>query len=227
MTNAWCSRTAEQLTRYLTEGGELPADVIEHVSHCSECGETLRRAQLLGDLLERARDEQPLVDAPVPLSQAMTSEVLAAVRRRRLMRAGLAIVIGVIGIVSWYFTSTAMHVHHRYIVWSVLMILFTGPLILAAMMMGIDAGGPRGLFKRLRGRELSGVCQGLAEATQVPVWIWRMAFFGLIFFKGAGVILYLLLDVALPIHPDDRADLLRFKIARWWKNRRAALAARA
>ena len=53
MTKAACSRTAEQLTRYLTVGGELPPELIEHISHCSECGETLKRAQLLGDFLAR------------------------------------------------------------------------------------------------------------------------------------------------------------------------------
>ena len=157
----------------------------------------------------------------------MTDEVIAAVRRRRLLRAGLAIAVAVIGVALWYLTTNATHVHHRFPVWGMLMILFTGPLVLAAMMAGIDAGGPGRLFKRMRGRQLSGVCQGLSEATRIPVWIWRMAFFGLIFFKGAGVILYLLLDLALPIHPDDRADLLRFRIARWWKSRRAAVAARA
>ena len=227
MTKASCSRTADQLTRYLTEGGELPLDLSEHVRHCSKCGETLMRAQLLGDLLERARDEQAGLAAPVALSQAMTDEVIAAVRRRRLLRAGLAIAFVVIGIASWYLTTTAMHVHHRYAVWSMLMTLFTGPLLLVAMTAGIDAGGPGRLFKRIRGRQLSGICQGLSEATRIPVWIWRMAFVGLIFLKGAGVILYLLLDVALPIHPDDRADLLRFRIARWWKSRRATAAARA
>jgi phage shock protein PspC (stress-responsive transcriptional regulator) len=227
MTKASCSRIAEQLTRYLTEGGDLPRELIEHVRHCSECGETLRRAQLLGDLLERTRDEQPGFAAPVVLSRAMTDEVIAAVRRRRLLRGGLAIAVVVIGIASWYLTATAMHLQHRYAVWSMLMILFTGPLVLAAMMAGIDADGPGRLFKRMRGRQLSGICQGLSEATRIPVWIWRMAFFGLIFFKGAGVILYLLLDIALPIHPDDRADLLRFRIARWWKQRRAVAAARA
>lgn len=227
MTKASCSGTAEQLTRYLTEGGELPPDLIEHVRHCSECGETFRRAQLLGDLLERTGDEQPALAAPVALSQAMTDEVIAAVRRRRLLRTGLAIAIVVVGVASWYLTTTAMHVHHPYAVWSILMILFTGPLVLVAMTAGIDAGGPGRLFKRIRGHQLSGICQGLSEATRVPVWIWRMAFVGLIFFRGAGVILYLLLDVALPIHPEDRADLLRFRIARWWKSRRAAAAARA
>jgi phage shock protein PspC (stress-responsive transcriptional regulator) len=227
MTKASCSRSAEQLTRYLTEGGDLPHHFTEHVRQCSECGETLRRAQLLGELLERTHDAQPGLAAPVALSLAVTDEVIAAVRRRRLLRAGLAMAIVVVGVASWYLTATAMHVHHRYAVWSVLMILFTGPLVLVAMMAGIDAGGAGRLFKRMRGRQLSGICQGLSEATRVPVWIWRMAFVGLIFFKGAGVILYLLLDVALPIHPDDRADLLRFRIARWWKSRRAALTVRA
>lgn len=227
MTKTSCSRTAEQLTRYLTDGGELPPDMIEHVRHCSECEETLLRAQLLGDLLERARHEQRGLTPPLALSQAMTDEVIAAVRRRRLLRAGLAITIVIVGVALWYLTTTAMQVQHRYAVWSMLMILFTGPLVLAAMTAGIDAGGPGRLFKRLRGRQLSGICQGLSETTRVPVWVWRMAFVGLIFFKGAGVILYLLLDVALPIHPDERADLLRFRIARWWKSRRAAAAARA
>ena len=76
MTKVSCSRIAAQLTRYLTEGGELPPELIEHVSHCSECGQTLRRAQLLGDLLERTRDEQPAVAAPVVLSQTMTGRWL-------------------------------------------------------------------------------------------------------------------------------------------------------
>jgi phage shock protein PspC (stress-responsive transcriptional regulator) len=224
MTNASCSRSAEQLTRYLSEGGELPPELIEHVRHCSDCGETLRRAQLLGELLERTRDEQPRLAAPAALSQVMTHEVIAAVRRRRRLRAGLAIAIAVIGVASWYLTATAMHVHHRYALWSMLMILFTGPLVLVAMTAGIDAGGAGRLVKRIRGRQLSGICQGLSEATQVSVWIWRMAFVGFIFFKGAGVILYLLLDVALPVHPDDGADLLRFRVARWWKRRRVAAA---
>jgi phage shock protein PspC (stress-responsive transcriptional regulator) len=224
MTKASCSRSADQLIGYLTVGGELPPDLIEHVRDCSECGDTLRRAQLLGDLLEQTRDEQPAVAAPVALSQAMADEVAAAVRRRRLLRAGLVIAVVVIGAASWYFTTNALHVRHRYTVWSALMILFTGPLALVAMTAGIDAGGPGRLYKRIRGRELSGICRGLSEVTRVPVWIWRMVFVGLLFFRGAGLILYLLLDLILPIHPDDRPDLLRFKLARWWKSRKATAA---
>jgi phage shock protein PspC (stress-responsive transcriptional regulator) len=225
MMKASCSRTAEQLTRYLT-GGALPtAELIDHLGQCSECDELLRRAQLLGDLLARTPDEPPPAVVPVALSQAMTDEVIAAVRRRSRLRIGLAIAIAAIGIASWYLAGTAMHVHHPYAVWSILMILFAGPLVLVATTAGIDAGGPARLYRRMRGRQLSGICQGLSEATRVPVWIWRMAFVGLVFFKGTGLILYLLLDVVLPIHPDDRAGLLRFRIARWWRSRRASAAA--
>jgi len=118
-----------------------------------------------------------------------------------------------------------LHVQHPYAAWGILMILIAGPLVLVATTAGVDAGGPAGVYKRMRGRQLSGICQGLSEATRVPVWIWRMAFVGLVFLKGAGLILYLLLDVVLPIHPDDRAGLLRFRIARWWRSRRASAAA--
>jgi phage shock protein PspC (stress-responsive transcriptional regulator) len=223
MTNASCFRTAPQLTRYLTEGGELPPDLVEHLGHCGDCGETLRRARLLGELLDRTGDDRSAAAPRVPLSPAMTNEVIAAVRRRRLLRWGLAMAIVAIGFAAWYSAGAVLHVRHRYAVWSMMMVLFTGPLVLAAMTAGLDAG-PSRLYKRLRGHQLSGICQGLSEVTRIPVWILRMAFVALIFFKGAGVVLYLLLDVLLPIHPDDRVDLLRFRIARWWKSRRAAAA---
>ncbi len=226
MTTASCSRTAGQLTRYLTEGGELPAETIEHVRHCGACGETLQRAQSLGELLDRTDDELPTPALNVALPPAVTGEVFAAVRRRRLLRATLAISIVVIGLMTWYLTVDAMHVRDRYLVWSGLMILFTGPLVLAAMTAGLDAG-PSRFYKRLRGRQLSGICQGLSEVYRIPVWILRMAFVGLCFFRGSGLILYLLLDVLLPIHPDDREQMLRFRIARWWKGRSATVAERA
>jgi phage shock protein PspC (stress-responsive transcriptional regulator) len=226
MTKASCSRSTEQLTRYLSEGGGLPPELIEHVRDCSACGETVRRAQLLGDLLERSQDEPPAPAAPPALSQVMMKEVAAAVRRRRLLRAGLAIVIVALGVATWSLTGTAVRVRYPYAVWSILMILFAGPLALVAITAGIDAGGPSRLYKRIRRHQLSGVCQGLSEATRVPVWIWRMVFVGLIFLKGVGVILYLVLSVVLPVHPDDRAGLLRFRIGRWWRNRRAVGPAR-
>jgi phage shock protein PspC (stress-responsive transcriptional regulator) len=79
-----------------------------------------------------------------------------------------------------------------------------------------DRHGNR-IYKRLKpGRVLSGVCLGLAEATGVSVVVLRLAFFALGVFQGAGIWLYIVLDLAMPIHPDDRQYLLRFRLRRAW-----------
>jgi hypothetical protein len=47
----------------------------------------------------------------------------------------------------------------------------------------------------------------------------RLGFFALLFADGAGFWLYILLDLAMPVHPDDRQHLLRFRLKRWWSRR--------
>lgn len=82
-----------------------------------------------------------------------------------------------------------------------------------------NAGKPR-LYKRLKkGRQLSGVCVGIAEATRLNVSLIRAVFVLLLFFKGAGLWLYLILDLAMPVHPEDRQHMLRFKVRRWVRRR--------
>lgn len=212
-----CSRFTPELTRYLLDGGELAPGALAHVRDCVECRATIRRAELLGDLLE---DGAPAGEEIVVMPPAVADEVGLAVKRRRRLRIGLAVAVAAIAAASGYATSL-MHARHPYAIWIVTMILFAGPLVIAAMAAGLDDAAPSPFYKRMKGRQLSGVCQGLSEAWRVPVWVVRMAFVGLIFAKGAGLILYLVLDVLLPIHPDDRPALLRFRISRWWKRRLA------
>ncbi|BAL96112.1 PspC domain-containing protein [Rubrivivax gelatinosus] len=50
-------------------------------------------------------------------------------------------------------------------------------------------------------RWLGGVCGGLARATGVESWIWRLVTLGLAFFGGTGVLLYLLLWIFVPEDP--------------------------
>jgi hypothetical protein len=45
----------------------------------------------------------------------------------------------------------------------------------------------------------------------------RVIFVVLLFFDGAGFWIYLLLDLAMPVHPDERQHLLRFRLRRWWR----------
>ncbi|HYR28011.1 MAG TPA: PspC domain-containing protein, partial [Thermoanaerobaculia bacterium] len=97
------------------------------------------------------------------------------------------------------------------------------PLVVFFVMRAIlrDRHGNR-ICKRLKpGKQISGVCLGLSEATGVPVLLFRLGFVVLLFVNGIGLWLYILLDLAMPVHPDDRQHLLRFKLRRMWQRRTA------
>jgi phage shock protein PspC (stress-responsive transcriptional regulator) len=77
-------------------------------------------------------------------------------------------------------------------------------------------------YKRLKpGRQLSGVCLGLAERFGWNVTIVRLVFLVALFFDGLGLWVYLVLELAMPVHPDDRQYMLRFRLRRWLAGRNA------
>jgi len=54
-------------------------------------------------------------------------------------------------------------------------------------------------LRRSRGdRWLGGVCGGLAPATGLPSWLWRLIFVALAACGGTGLIAYVLLWIVLP-----------------------------
>lgn len=54
-------------------------------------------------------------------------------------------------------------------------------------------------FRRSRSdRVLGGVCGGLARATGVESWVWRLLFAVLFIFAGAGLLAYVLLWIFVP-----------------------------
>ena len=54
-------------------------------------------------------------------------------------------------------------------------------------------------FRRSRtDRMLGGVCGGLARATGVESWVWRLLFAVLFIFAGAGLLVYVLLWIFVP-----------------------------
>jgi phage shock protein PspC (stress-responsive transcriptional regulator) len=64
-------------------------------------------------------------------------------------------------------------------------------------------------FRRSRNdRWLGGVCGGIAEVTDVPAWMWRLAFAALLVCAGTGLMLYLLLWIFVPEKelPAQRTD---------------------
>jgi phage shock protein C len=54
------------------------------------------------------------------------------------------------------------------------------------------------LRRSLADRWIGGVCGGLARATGIESWAWRLIFAVLLFFGGTGVVLYLLLWIFVP-----------------------------
>jgi phage shock protein C len=54
-------------------------------------------------------------------------------------------------------------------------------------------------FRRSRtDRVLGGVCGGMARATAVESWVWRLIFAVLFIFAGAGLLAYVLLWIFVP-----------------------------
>jgi phage shock protein PspC (stress-responsive transcriptional regulator) len=78
----------------------------------------------------------------------------------------------------------------------------------ARVLAGQDAGVPgpvaqavNGLRLSSRDRWIGGVCGGLAEATSMPPWAWRLLFVVLMLCGGSGLLVYLLLWVLVPREP--------------------------
>ena len=73
----------------------------------------------------------------------------------------------------------------------------------------LAAGQPRPaepLFQALNGmrrssndRWLGGVCGGLAEATGLEAWLWRILFVALMTLGGTGIVLYIVMWIFVPL----------------------------
>jgi phage shock protein C len=55
-----------------------------------------------------------------------------------------------------------------------------------------------GLRRSRSNRWLGGVCGGLAPATGLPAWLWRLIFLALVACGGTGLVLYVLLWILVP-----------------------------
>ena len=56
-----------------------------------------------------------------------------------------------------------------------------------------------GLHRSERGKMLAGVCAGLAESFNIPVWVFRLIFVLGNFLPGPGLFVYVILWVLLPL----------------------------
>ena len=72
--------------------------------------------------------------------------------------------------------------------------LIAGPSVAGQVSRGLN-----GLRRHRDDRWLGGVCGGLAVATGLASWIWRLVFLGLALCGGTGFVLYLLAWFLVPL----------------------------
>jgi phage shock protein PspC (stress-responsive transcriptional regulator) len=68
----------------------------------------------------------------------------------------------------------------------------------AATAPGMSAQSVNSLRRSRNDRWLGGVCGGIARATGLDSWIWRLAFTLGVMFAGGGIFIYLLLWIFVP-----------------------------
>jgi phage shock protein PspC (stress-responsive transcriptional regulator) len=215
-----CDEAVAALVASLESGEKMSDAQREHIRTCERCRELLDSAKQFQTLLAGNGIEPPALD---PVLAAAEEEV-----RRRRERHAIGVVAGILLILAVAVTygivvaGDAPFGEAAMVVGVSLLIalLFMTPLFLILHFVRRSKGGKPRLYKRLgRGRYLSGVCLGIAEATHINVSLVRLAFVLLLFFNGAGFWLYLILDLAMPVHPEDRQHMWRFKVRRWMQRR--------
>lgn len=214
-----CKEAMGAVVDVVQTGGTIPDEQREHLKTCARCRELLESANQFDAAIHEEHVPEPAVD-----DSRLAGAVRGVQLREMFRRAGLAALTALIilGGIAWLIGA-----EERIELWTIMGVLVFAALLSTLPVVGFyvllaalrDRTGNR-ICKRLKpGRALSGVCLGLSEATGISVNVYRLAFVALAFIKGAGILLYIVLDLAMPVHPDDRQYLLRFKLRRMMQRR--------
>lgn len=210
-----CNEAVSALVASLERGDPMTAEQREHIRTCERCRELLDSAKQFQSLLAGNGIQPPSVDNTVAAAE---EEVRQARLKRRILvaiGAGALAIVGVIAFFALFLMRIELGIPKMAVAGIGVAAVATIALTVLAVVRRANREGKR-LYKRLKpGRMLSGVCLGLAEATGANVTLLRLVAVALFFADGIGFWLYLLLDLIMPVHPDDRQYLLRFRIRRW------------
>lgn len=217
-----CNEAVAALVASLESGIPMTAEQREHIRTCERCRELLDSAKQFQALLGGNGIQPPAVDAA---AVAAEQEVRRAKMRRTL---GIAFAIAVVvwaGLALLLIRAGEVAPVEGFLVAGAgigIAFLMITPLLLLFLLARAARTTEQRWYKRLKpGRQLSGVCLGLAERFNWNVTIVRLVFLMALFFHGLGFWVYVVLDLAMPVHPDDRQYLLRFRWRRWLARRNA------
>lgn len=211
-----CTHAVAALLGVIEKGGSMSDETREHLRTCERCRELLDSAREFQTALS---EETPAPEVH-PDAAALEREV-ADTRRRRIVGRTLVSILA-IGLFAFFLlvvTSDGLATGEAIgivLVGTCVAILVAAPiLLLLQAASGVAKKDGRRVFRRLGpGRKLSGVCAGLAEAYGVRADVLRLLFVVALFFDGFGLLAYLIFVLAMPVHPNDRQYMLRFRLRR-------------
>jgi len=222
-----CVESLESLRSFL-DGGTIPPR--GHVAHWRECADCRRVVSAARREIAELEDEGEASPADGPLEEQARTATSAAVEAGRAVqrgfgrwRAALILAVGMAGVAIGARLMGAPGSESGAGSWAMALLawLILGLSMAAAGLALLRVPSRFALYKRLRpGYQLSGVCLGLADKTGVPVGALRLLFFVLALANGVGIWIYVVLDLLMPVHPEDRRHLLRFRVLRWWRRTR-------
>ena len=217
-----CQEAIAELLRSIDANTPTSEEARAHLRECARCRE----------LLASVSEQPPAEEAAVESSTTAAEAAVARERKKLLTRRAIAILAAVIvfgllmliplrrntGLASGELAVIAFI--------GVLIAIIVGAPVLLLFSAIANARTPRGerrFYQRLGpGRWVEGICIGIAEATGWNVALVRLAFVTGMWFKGLGLLAYIVCALAMPVHPADRQYLLRFRIARAWRKLRHA-----
>lgn len=216
-----CQEAVAALIASMESGTPMTDDARKHVAECDRCSVLLHSARELQSSLQHDVSPEPSLE---PAAARAGREVVRTSRQRIVLRAlgvllVLAVLLGLsaVGLDAAEATEGTIAV----VIGLAIAIFIAIPIliILGVARAIVRPSNGRPLYKRLGpGRMLSGVALGIADATNLSVNVVRLLFFGLVFFDGVGLILYVLLTLFMPVHPEDRQYMWRFQLRRWFRS---------
>jgi phage shock protein C len=222
-----CTEAVSALVASLEGSGTITDEQREHIRTCERCRELLDSAKQFQTMLSG----EDVSDVTVHTVAAVAEQEVARARRRGLIIRVLAVLLG-LATLFWLMVPAGMLLGFDRVSESAMVvamvvsiaILVAAPvlLIIVTVRAAVNPASGKRVYKRLGpGRMVSGVCLGLSERSGISVGWLRVGFVLLMMFDGVGLLLYILLDLFMPVHPDDRQYLLRFKLRRMMARLRA------
>lgn len=214
-----CNDAVAALVASLENGTTMTDEQREHIRTCARCRGMLDSAK---EVLE-TREPAPAVGMDAALAAAESEVYRQCVKRVITVVIGVAVVIAAgVSLMFIPVEGGAEPLGFWLYALGMAALISAGFAVPVLLLIYVLRGSAKHrIYKRLKpGRMLSGVCLGIAERMKIDVMLVRLVFLALLILAGGvGFWFYAALDVAMPVHPDDRQYLLRFRLRRWLNRR--------